>query len=311
MTTHPDHLTHREAAVPSPPAGGPAATVPTPRPTFDRASAVPASSVPLHLWGDEESGQVADWIYASTAKIHHLVFALAPGKWFRHSPAFRTVFAADELLTVLTGSMVLVNPEVGEVRRVERGRAVCFARDTWHHAYSVGDEPLRVLEFFAPPPAAGTSSSYAKTRPYLDTSLTADDRWLGRWPAAAAEREAGATLRVVGDRDVLWSLAGTGVLVAIQLSTEHLTAGFVELDAGAVSTTMAHGGDASYHVIDGEAFALLEEIDGEPAQHPRWFHLRPDDGFFVPEGTTYSLHNISGRRARLAFAVAPQLRPGG
>ena len=84
---------------------------------------------------------------------------------FRHSESFRTVFAADELLHVLQGTLVLANPETGEVVRAEPGESVFFRRDTWHHGFSYGDEPLRVLEFFAPPPATGTSGAYALTQP--------------------------------------------------------------------------------------------------------------------------------------------------
>ena len=91
-----------------------------------------------HVWGDDEAGQVADWIYASTERIHALVFGLPAGGAFRHSPEFRTVFGADEVLHVLEGEMVLANPETGEVVRVPRGGFVFFRRDTWHHAFAHG-----------------------------------------------------------------------------------------------------------------------------------------------------------------------------
>jgi hypothetical protein len=94
---------------------------PSPRPTFDAAAAIPYAAVTRHVWGDAESGEVADWIYASTERVHALVFGLAPGAWFRHSPEFRTIFGADELLYVLRGTMVIANPETGEVLRVPRG----------------------------------------------------------------------------------------------------------------------------------------------------------------------------------------------
>ena len=101
------------------------------------------------------------------------------------------MFAADELLYVLAGTMVFADPEHGEVRRVERGRAVFFRRDTWHHAMSFGDDQLRVLEFFAPPPAAGASSAYAQDAGLSwrapDTRRPVD----GRWPWRRAERVAG------------------------------------------------------------------------------------------------------------------------
>ena len=70
---------------------------------------------------------------------------------------------------------MLANPETGEIVRAEPGESVFFRRDTWHHGFSYGDEPLRVLEFFAPPPATGTSGAYAQTQPYLEVSTYADD----------------------------------------------------------------------------------------------------------------------------------------
>ena len=138
---------------------------PSPRPSFDRPTAIHRADAVHHTWGDEEAGFVEDWIYVSSQLIHAIVFGLPSGGAFRHSDSFRTVFAADELLHVLQGTLVLANPETGEVVRAEPGESVFFRRDTWHHGFSYGDEPLRVLELFAPPPATGTSGAYARTRP--------------------------------------------------------------------------------------------------------------------------------------------------
>ena len=104
---------------------------------------------------------------------------MPPGGKFTHSESFRTIFGADELLHVLQGILVLANPETGEIVRAEPGESVFFRRDTWHHGFSYGDEALRVLEFFAPPPATGTSGPYAQAQPYLEVSRYADDRILG------------------------------------------------------------------------------------------------------------------------------------
>ena len=80
------------------------------------------------------------------------------------SDGTRTIFAADELYYVLSGVLIAINPETGEVHQAMPGEAVFFRRDTWHHAMSAGTEPLRVLEYFAPPPSQGTSGAYARTR---------------------------------------------------------------------------------------------------------------------------------------------------
>jgi mannose-6-phosphate isomerase-like protein (cupin superfamily) len=294
-------------AAPSAPAPSVAAPASSPRPTFDEATPIPYASARLHLWGDEEAGRVPDWIYVSSDKIHHLVFALPPGGRFTHSDRFRTVFAADELLYVLSGTMVIADPEHGEVRRVERGGAVFFRRDTWHHAMSFGTDQLRVLEFFAPPPASGASSSYARTKELLDEVSYRDDRYVGRWPMAADERATVARLHVLGDRDVLERLEGTGVLVRTYVSTEHLAAEQVVLRPGGHTDVRRHGGDAAMHVLAGSVNVLLTE--GPNAAGQRWFELHPDDGFYVPEGTSYELRNVTDEPAEAMVAVAPAYDP--
>ena len=82
----------------------------SPRPVFEGPTPIPYDKVTRHLWGDDAAGRIDDWIYISTDKIHQLVFGMAPGTGFRHSESFRTVFGADEVLTVLmvrTALMVL------------------------------------------------------------------------------------------------------------------------------------------------------------------------------------------------------------
>ena len=141
---------------------------PSPRPTFDQAAAIPYDEAVLHLWGDPEAGYVGDRIYVSSDLIHLIEFSLLPRARFTHSDGNRTGFAADEVLHVVEGEMLLVNPETGEAEVARPGESVFFRRDTWHHAINRSpDRPLRIMELFAPPPSTGASSSYACTRPYL------------------------------------------------------------------------------------------------------------------------------------------------
>ena len=275
----------------------------SPRPTFDGPSHIPYETVTRHLWGDEESGEVTDWIYVSSAKIHQLVFGLAPGGAFRHSDAYRTIFAADEVLYVLSGVMALSNPETGEVHRVKPGEAAFFRRDTWHHAFNFSPEPLRVIEFFAPPPSQGTSGSYAQTKPNLTAPKYSQDQWIGRWPKSQAEAEAKYTIQVVREGDLLWRLEGRDqqLLVGILAATEHLTVGRMELLAGQRSDVEVHGGDESLYLLEGALNVRVPENDG-----PRWFELSPGDGFFVPEGTPHQYYNMSGAQASFLCGIAPR-----
>ena len=148
---------------------------------------------------------------------------------------------------------MLANPETGETHRVERGEAVWFGPDTWHHGVSYGTETLRVLEFFAPPPATGSSQPYANTKPYLSTATYVQNDLLGAWPAAAAQARERHTQHVLRQADVLWRLEGTEheLLVGILLSTDQLTCGAIELLPGQRSDVRVHAGDCAGYASEG------------------------------------------------------------
>ncbi len=274
----------------------------SPRPTFTGPAHIPYEAVTRHLWGDKVAGEVADWIYVSSDKIHQLVFGLPPGGAFRHSDAYRTIFAADEVLYVLSGVMVLSNPETGEVHRLLPGEAAFFRRDTWHHAFNHSTEPLRVLEIFAPPPAQGTSGAYARTKPNLAVSKYIQEEWLGNWPMALMEARRKFTIQIVREQDVLWGLEGQTqqVLVGLLASTEHLTVGKIQLLPGQKSDAQLHQGDESLYLLDGHLNVHIPENDGQ-----RWFELKPGDGFYIPQGVPHQYYNISGQPVSFLFGVAP------
>src|SRR5262249_45282348 len=225
--------------------------------------------------------------YVSNDKIHQLVFGMAPGGSFRHSDRFRTVFAADELYYVLSGTLVLNNPETGEVHIAGQGDAIFFRPDTWHHGHSFGTEPVRVLEYFAPPPATGAASAYARTRPMLTGIRTVQNQWLGRWPMARDEAEHGWTMRVLRSQDSLARLEGSSqeILVELLISTEHLTAGRMTLLPGRRSETRSYGGDLALYLSEGEL--SLRAGDNKAA-----FELKPEDGFYLPAGRPVPFFNF-------------------
>jgi mannose-6-phosphate isomerase-like protein (cupin superfamily) len=239
---------------------------------------------------------VADWIYVSSQLIHALVFELEPHGSFRHSPDHRTVFAADELLFVLEGVMAIANPETGEVCRVEAGESVFFRRDTWHHAFAHGEGPLRVLELFAPPPATGSSGAYAQTRPYLEESRYGRDELLGQ----LAPKGAGtSTLHQLGSRDITWR-RDLGVLVGLYASTEHLTAGLIEVDAGQAGAAHGHGGDEILYVLEGELTVRAWHGD-----ETKVFELGAHEACYLPQGWRHEYRNFQASSARAVFGVAP------
>jgi quercetin dioxygenase-like cupin family protein len=276
--------------------------------------AVPASQAVLKLWGDEGSGRVNDWIYVSNHKIQLMVFSMPPGARFGHSESVRTTMAADELYYVMSGTLVLANPETGEVHRLSRGEALVFGRDTWHHGFAHGTETLKVLEFFAPPPATGSSQPYARTRPYLSEPTYVQDAWLERWPDAAAEAAAGYTQRSIRSDQVLWRLEGEvdPLLVGIYLSTPQLTAGSFELLPGQQTDAHVHGGDEAGCVLEGRMNLFFPDGPHPDGPGNAWFQVEADDGWYVPEGVPHRYFNMTDRPVRALFGVAPTyLPPGG
>lgn len=278
---------------------------PSPRPTFDGPALIRYDHVTRHLWGDEESGQVDDWIYVSSEKIHQLVFGLAPGAAFRHSREFRTVFGADEVLYVLQGTYVSANPETGEVHVVRPGEAVFFRKDTWHHGFSYGAEPLRVLEFYAPPPAKGTSGAYARTKPYLENPRYERTEVFGRFPMDSASITAAQTMQVMRDPDLVWQMSGPsqGALTGLYAATEQLTVGRTLLLPGQRSSVEMHGGDEGLYVLRGELNVLVPDNSGQ-----RWWELHARDGFYVPEGVKHQYFNGGAEPVEFLFGVAPLYR---
>ncbi len=234
-----------------------------------------------HVWGDAESGFVTDRVYVSTSALHVLEFQLAPGGEFRHSPANKTIFAADVIYCVREGTLVIADPEHGEVRAVESGEAVFFRRDTWHHGFNPSANPLRVLEFFAPPPSRGTASTYARHQPALETSSYQDDRWDQRWPAARAEQEATSRLHVTRDADALWRFAhdAPSHLQGTLVDTEHLLVRSGRVAAGHVEDLHAVADESMLVVTGGELW--VDTQDGDSGDFAAAC-LGPGDAAFVP-----------------------------
>jgi len=265
---------------------------PSPRPNYTVPTAIQRSTVTRHLWGDDESGVVADLIYASTESIHALVFILPPGGAFRHSPEYRTVFGADEVLHVLSGDMEIANPETGEVLPVQRGDSVFFGPDTWHHAFAQGEEPLHVLEFLAPPPASGSTGAYSRTRPYLEHSVYTRG-------ADNGGRDGEETLHVLRNQDIAWR-QDLGVRSGTLAETPRLFVSTIEVAPADASTWHAHAGDELLYVLDGGLWVRARQSEATFV-----FELGPDDACLLPAGSEHEYRNYGGVTARALVGVAP------
>jgi uncharacterized cupin superfamily protein len=203
-------------------------------------------------WGTKETGYVPDLIYMSDDTLHVIEFSLADGGRFVHSLEKRTVFGADEVFHTLEGTLLLSNPETGEVHPVPEHHSAFFRRNTWHHGFAHRGD-TRVLEFMSPPPAAGTTQAYARTRPYLSKWRYSETEWQGKWPMEREERR--TTITVVGPKDRLWSLGDDRGLLLLGLvaSTEHLTVYTGNLDGDVWTHPTSYDGTAALFVTQGSA----------------------------------------------------------
>lgn len=281
---------------------------PSPRPSYDKPTLIKYRDATLHLWGDETAGLVEDRIFVSSALIHELELSLPPGGRFQHSDENRTVFAADEFYYVLEGVLTLANPETGEVKLVRPGEGVFFRRDTWHHGFNYsGTSRLRVLELIAPPPSQGTSSAYAQTKTNLTEWSYHDNGHLTQWPMNEQEIRSKWQFSVMRDDDALWRMedAEGNLLVAVYVSTEHITVGKGILLQGRSGPVESHDGDECLYVLDGRLNVFLP--DGGPGES--WYELEPGDCFYLPRGTSHQYHNASAQEAAFLFGVAPSYLP--
>lgn len=248
----------------------------TPRPTYDVPTRLGHDDPVRHIWGDVESGFVIDRVHLSSENLHVLEFALPPGGRFSHSPDNPTIFAADELLYVLEGELLLSDPSTGELQRIQTGEAAFFRRDTWHHGRAGGNAGVRVLEFFSPTPVTGASSAYAKQQPYLEHSERVDSRIFNNWPHNSAAVTAQHRIIPVREHDVAWALFGE-VEVEFLASTEHLTAMRSHLNAGAASLTEQHAGEEFVFVLAGGLIILTPNADAANC-----LFLGPGDSAVIP-----------------------------
>ncbi|WP_375000885.1 cupin domain-containing protein [Aeromicrobium sp. CTD01-1L150] len=265
----------------------------TPRPVYDQVTVILQEDAASHLWGDPDSGFVSDRVYSSSDVLHVLRYELGPGRRFVHSPTNPTVFAADVTYIVLEGTLWAADPEHGEVRPVTAGEVLFYRRDTWHHVFNPSDHPVRVLEFFAPPPSRGTASTYAKQQPMLSEVRYDDHRWAGRWPEARAEYLAAARLHVLGEDSLRWRLIDDQArhVEGVAVDTEHLTVARGRVMPGHLGQELVAVDESLIFLEEGALYVLLPDApEGEQA----WFPLTPGDAVFLPAGSCYRLVDQDG-----------------
>ena len=222
---------------------------------------------------------------------------MPPGGRFGHSRDNPTIFAADELLYVLDGALLLSDPTTGETQRAAEGEAVFFRRDTWHHGRAAGDTGVRVLEFFSPTPATGASSAYARTQPYLEHSATIDSRLLGAWPMAAGQFE--HRLTPVREHDLAWATRGE-LELAFFAATEHLTVLRCHLRAGAASAGEQYPGEEFVLLLSGRLVIMTPS-----APDANCLYLQAGDAAVLPPETPHSYLSAGDSQAIWLRGIGP------
>ncbi len=267
---------------------------PSPKPNFSKPTHIRYSSMDTYLWGDEETGKVKDWIYVSNKSLHQIIFGMEPGGFFKHSNQYRTIFGADELLYVLSGVLLICNPETGEIQKINKGESVFFSKDTWHHAFNFSNEYLQVLEFFSPPPITGTSGAYGKKQKLLEHSIYNRDQELLINKAFINQK----SFKIVRENDYIWSIEGPNqeTLVSTIIKTEYLDVRIITLNAMKKSHILKFNKNTSYLSLNNnlKIKILSEDIN---------YNLNKKDGLYFPSNTQFTIENLNDFDAKIIICV--------
>ncbi len=258
------------------------------------------------LWGDEESHQVSDWFYGAGERIASFMFSLRPGDYFRYSKAWKTLYNQQRIYYVLQGGIVIHDPESGEVAMANEGEAIYWHGNKWHFGYNFGEREALILEGCVP---VLTEPEIIISPQQPDLAGIVNGRYdlLGKWPCElfntqeTAVRDGG--LFTVKRENCLRLIAGTKVptLVSLFVSTDMMTAGYIELGVGKRADAETHPGDEALVCTRGRLNVYLPETF-------EWFELHPKDSFFIPEGAPHQYCNMSDQGVEFFFAVAPRYR---
>ena len=267
---------------------------PSPKPNFSEPTHIKYNSMDTYMWGDEEAGNVKDWIYVSNESLHQIIFGMDVGDNFKHSNQYRTIFGADELLYVLSGVLVINNPETGETQKINKGESVFFRKDTWHHAFNFSNEYLQVLEFFSPPPITGTSGAYGKKQKLLTHSIYNRNQESSIDASFINQK----SFQIIKDSDYIWSIDGPNqeTLVGTLIKTEFLDVRMITLNAFKKSHIFKFDKKTSYLSLDDNLKIKLinEKID---------YNLQKKDGLYFPSSTEFTIENLNDFDARIIICV--------
>ena len=263
---------------------------PSPKPDFSKSTIIKYAKIKIHLWGDEESGFVKDWIYVSNKSLHQIIFGLSARTNFKHSNEFRTIFGADELLYVLNGTMVIGNPQTGELHRVEKGEFIYFSKDTWHHAFNYSNEDLQVLEFFSPPPLTGTSGAYAKQKPLLRNFRYGQNYTLD--PLKLSNKK--KSFKKINKNEINWSLIGENQeqLMGTIVNTKNLKVHILKVLGGQSTPKINFVNHSVFFILENKLKVTLSNKKSKLAVNYK-------DSVYLKSGDCLQFYNQSRKEASI------------
>jgi len=263
---------------------------PSPKPDFSKSTIIKYAKIKIHLWGDEESGFVKDWIYVSNKSLHQIIFGLSARTNFKHSNEFRTIFGADELLYVLNGTMVIGNPQTGEMHRVEKGEFIYFSKDTWHHAFNYSNEDLQVLEFFSPPPLTGTSGAYAKQKPLLRNFRYGQNYTLD--PLKLSNKK--KSFKKINKNEINWSLIGENQeqLMGTIVNTKNLKVHILKVLGGQSTPKINFVNHSVFFILENKLKVTLSDKKSKLAVNYK-------DSVYLKSGDCVQFYNQSRKEASI------------
>lgn len=264
---------------------------PSPKPDFISPTHIKYDLIETHMWGDNITGKVKDWIYVSNKSLHQIIFGIEARGNFKHSDQYRTIFGADELMYVLSGVMIISNPETGEIQKINKGESVFFRKDTWHHAFNYSDEYLQVLEFFSPPPITGTSGVYAKQKKLLENSIYKRKNY-----NLANDFRNQNTFKIIKKDDLVWSLEGPKqeILIGTFVNTEFLKVHIVKLLANQQTHNLKFLQNTTYLSLNNNIKVKIIETNEE-------YILSEKDGMYLPDNTNFIIKNMNAYESSIIY----------
>tara|TARA_Y100001970_G_scaffold34641_1_gene42890 strand:+ start:672 stop:1490 length:819 start_codon:yes stop_codon:yes gene_type:complete len=266
---------------------------PSPKPNFYEPTHIEYKKMKTYMWGDEEAGKVEDWIYVSNETLHQIIFGIEPGNNFKHSDQYRTIFGADELLYVLSGVLIINNPETGETHKILPGESVFFSKDTWHHAFNYSDDYLQVLEFFSPPPITGTSGAYAREQKLIRDSKYKRDQYFTTSKNFKNEDK----FKIIRTNDYIWSLEGENqeTLVGTLVKTKNLDVKIINLKPCQETNIFNFKKNTSYLSLNDNIEIIFH--------NEKKFILNTKDGLYLPSNSSFKIKNLNNFDVYVIFCI--------